>query len=208
MSFGAFLSQGGWAMGPIYLCSVVAFGVFIKKILEFRGARMGDLGWFDAFIEALRTKDVDRLGRSLDGPSHPGTRVLMAGLRVRRLGPEHVAAEARRVGTLELERAEAYLPILSFIAQAAPLLGLLGTVLGMVDLFQGLQSAGLDAIDLAQLSSGIWKALLTTAAGLTVALPTLAAYSYLARRAETLRVQLSNLTQTTLTELALQAERD
>jgi len=203
MSFGTFLSQGGWAMGPIYLCSVVAFGVFIKKVVELRAARMGDLAWFEAFVSALRAGDEDAMHESLAGVSHPGSRVLAAGLRVRRLGAEHVAAEARRLGTLELERAESYLPVLSFIAQAAPLLGLLGTVLGMVDLFQGLQSAGMEAIDLAQLSSGIWKALLTTAAGLTVALPSLAAYSYLIRRADTLRVQLSNLTQTTLTELAL-----
>jgi len=203
MSFGAFLSQGGWAMWPIYLCSVVAFGVFFKKIVELRAARMGDLRWFDGFLAALREGDEDAMDQSLSGVSHPGSRVLTAGLRVRRLGAEHVAAEARRVGTLELERAEAYLPVLSFIAQAAPLLGLLGTVLGMVDLFQGLQSGGMESIDLAQLSSGIWKALLTTAAGLTVALPSLAAYSYLIRRADALRVQISNLTQTTLTELAL-----
>jgi biopolymer transport protein ExbB len=116
--------------------------------------------------------------------------------------PDRAEAEARRVGSLEIQKAESYLPLLSFIAQAAPLLGLLGTVLGMVDLFLGLQSSGLREVDVSLLSSGIWKALLTTAAGLTVAVPTLAAYSYLAHRADGLRLQVTDLVQQLLTEVA------
>ncbi len=73
----------------------------------------------------------------------------------------------------EIQRLEKNLALLSFIAQVAPLLGLLGTVLGMVDLFIGLQGSGLSNVDVSALSSGIWKALLTTAAGLMVAVPTL-----------------------------------
>ena len=72
-------------------------------------------------------------------------------------------------GSLELQQYERGLSLISFIAQVAPLLGLLGTVFGMVEMFYGLQKAGLANVDAAALSSGIWKALLTTAAGLIVA---------------------------------------
>jgi biopolymer transport protein ExbB len=203
MSFGTFLQQGGWAMWPIYACSLAALAVFIKKMIDLAGARLGDVAWFDQALEALRARDDDALHRILRASRHPAARVLDAGLSVRRASPERIEAEARRVGNLELQRAEAYLSVLSFIAQASPLLGLLGTVLGMVDLFQGLQASGLQSIDLALLSSGIWKALLTTAAGLTVALPTLAAYSYLIRKADGLRLQVSDLVQRMLTELSV-----
>ncbi|MGF1510475.1 MAG: MotA/TolQ/ExbB proton channel family protein [Myxococcota bacterium] len=208
MSFGTFLQQGGWAMWPIYACSLAALTVFIKKMVDLASSRLGDVSWFEKALQALRNADDDELHRVLRGAPHPAARVLDAGLSVRRASPDRIEAEARRVGNLEIQRAEAYLSVLSFIAQAAPLLGLLGTVLGMVDLFRGLQSSGLQSIDLALLSSGIWKALLTTAAGLTVALPTLAAYSYLVRRADSLRIQVSDLVQRMLTELSVMKPED
>lgn len=79
--------------------------------------------------------------------------------------------------------------------QVAPLLGLLGTVLGMIDLFTGFQQGGNSNINLTELSAGIWKALITTAAGLTIAVPTLAAHSYLSSRVDNVRFELSDLIQ-------------
>lgn len=194
-------------MVPIYGCSLVAMAVFLKKVSDLRSARLQHTGWFDEAMGAIRAGSDEDIHQILRSAAHPAARVLDAGLSVRHVSSERVEAEARRVGNLELQRAEAFLPVLSFIAQAAPLLGLLGTVLGMVDLFQGLQAGGLQTIDLAKLSSGIWKALLTTAAGLSVALPTLAGHAYLVRKAEALRIQISDLVQRTLTEMALSAGR-
>ena len=201
MSIGELLQQGGWAMWPIYACSVVGVAVFVKKLIDLFAARLYELSWFERAIERVRAGADDEAVAILERSRHPASRVIAATLAVWQRRPERAEAEARRVGSLEVQKAESYLPLLSFIAQAAPLLGLLGTVLGMVDLFLGLQASGLREIDVSLLSSGIWKALLTTAAGLTVAVPTLAAYSYLAHRADSLRLQVIDLVQQLLTEI-------
>ena len=91
-----------------------------------------------------------------------------------------------RAAVAELDRYEAWLALLGYVAQAAPLFGLLGTVIGMVDLFSSMQMAGSD-VSTATLSAGIWKALLTTAAGLIVAIPTLGVHLWLTRRLELLQ---------------------
>lgn len=208
MSIGALLQQGGWAMWPIYACSVVALAVFVKKLTDLFASRLQDLEWFDRALEQVRSGQDEAASITLAEARHPASRVLRATLEIWRRRPDRAEAEARRVGSLEAQKAESYLPLLSFIAQAAPLLGLLGTVLGMVDLFLGLQASGLREIDVSLLSSGIWKALLTTAAGLTVAVPTLAAYSYLAHRADGLRLQMTDLVQRLLTEVATRDHQD
>jgi biopolymer transport protein ExbB len=103
--------------------------------------------------------------------------------------PRRAEAEAARVGALELERLEAHVSLLAFVAQVAPLLGLLGTVLGMVDLFAGIRGSGVDP---ALLASGIWKALLTTAGGLLVAIPALAGHTWLSTRIEGFRRRMAD----------------
>jgi biopolymer transport protein ExbB len=109
--------------------------------------------------------------------------------------PEQAEAEAKRVATLELTRLESGVNLLSFLAQVSPLLGLLGTVLGMVEMFMGLQEAGEGNVAISDLASGIWKALLTTAAGLTVAVPALAGYAYLVSRVDQVRLQIVDIVQ-------------
>lgn len=200
MSLFELLSQGGFSMYPIYLCSVVALAVFIKKLLEIRAAQLWDMGWLEAVIGAIGRKQDEQLASALKSSPHPGTRVVAAMVKTLEKRPERAEAEGRRVGSLELQQLEKYLPLLAFIAQVAPLLGLLGTVLGMVDLFLGLQGTGMANIEVSTLSAGIWKALLTTAAGLLVAVPTLAGYSYLISRTDYLRLQLANAIQRVLTE--------
>ena len=116
-------------------------------------------------------------------------------LRALEEAPDQVEAEAKRVATLELVRLERGVSVLSFLAKVSPLLGLLGTVLGMVDLFMGLQGAGQGDLAISDLASGIWKALLTTAAGLTVAVPALAGYTWLTSRVDHLRLQLADMVQ-------------
>jgi biopolymer transport protein ExbB len=193
VALGELLAQGGWSMVPLYLCSVVALAVFVKKALELRAARLSDIAWVDAAVSAFEAGDLDAVGQACDGRPHPAANVVRAARHAAERRPERVKDEARRVGSLEIQRLERNLGLLSFIAQAAPLLGLLGTVLGMVDLFRGLQGSGLSNVDVSVLSSGIWKALLTTAAGLLVAVPAIAGHSYLASRTDGLRLQLSDV---------------
>ncbi len=197
MSLGQLLSQGGWAMVPIYACSVAALAVFLRKVVELRAVRRSDLNWLERVLDRVRIGDLEGARRACDGSLHPASVVLRATLDALENKPERAEAEARRVGSLELQKLEGSLVVLSFIAQVAPLLGLLGTVLGMVDLFIGLQGAGHN-VAVSDLAAGIWKALLTTAAGLTVAVPALAAYTYLTSQTDGIRLQLSDAVQQTL----------
>jgi biopolymer transport protein ExbB len=204
MTLGELLMNGGWAMAPIYLCSVVALAIFFKKILEFRAVRLFDLAWLDEVVSHLDASDLD-LAREVSRKSdHPVGRIIDGMLETFARRPERVEAEAVRVGSLELQQLEKNLGALSFIAQAAPLLGLLGTVLGMVELFMALQGTGMSSVDAAMLSAGIWKALLTTAAGLMVAVPALAAYSYLNSRTDRFRLCIKDAVTRTINHLPRQ----
>ncbi len=200
MTLGRILALGGWPMLPIYLCSVVALAVFLRKAFELRRTRQGGLEWLPRAIEELEAGDLAAAAETCARAETPASRALEAAIRVSRHRPDRAEAEAARVGSLEIQRLDKHLGLLAFIAQVAPLLGLLGTVVGMVRLFFDLE-ASTATVDTAQLSSGIWQALLTTAAGLTVAVPTLAAHSYLAARSDALRLVLHDAVEQGLTAL-------
>ena len=196
-SLGQLLAQGGLAMLPIYACSVLALTVFVYKLLAMRAARLGDLSCVKATVDAVAAGDHDAATRVAKGAVHPSGEVLSAVVRTLEAAPQRAEAEGRRVGSLVLQRQERLLPLLAFVAQVAPLLGLLGTVVGMVELFMGMQGAG--NVDVSALASGIWKALITTAAGLAVAVPALAAHGFLASRVDRLRLNIADAIQQVIT---------
>lgn len=195
MSVGELLQQGGPAMVPIYACSIVAVGLFVHKMLELRAMRLRDTRWAEAAIGHVADGELDDAVAASQSAPHPAARVVSALVRCLLQRPAKAEAEAKRVAQLELQRLERHLGTLSFIAQVAPLLGLLGTVLGMVELFMGLQHAGQGDLAIGDLASGIWEALLTTAAGLAVAVPVLAAHAYLAGRIDAVRLQITDIVQ-------------
>lgn len=201
MTIGELLVYGGWAMVPLYLCSAVVIAIFCKKMLEFRARRLQQVDWLDEVLDDVENMRFDDADRRAEQTDNPAGRVVQSMLDVQRRRPDRVEAEARRVGSLELQKLEKHVGGLSFVAQAAPLLGLLGTVLGMVELFMGLQGTQTATVDAALLASGIWKALLTTAAGLTIAVPALAAYSYLNSRTDRFRLVLRDTVERVLTAL-------
>jgi biopolymer transport protein ExbB len=196
---GDLLSFGGWVMYPIYACSLVAIAVFVQRILVFRAHRLGELAWLGEVFAAAGKGDMSAVGETCRRHPHPAARVLEAAASVYNRRPDRVEAEAGRVGSKELQRLEYYIPVLAFIAQVAPLLGLLGTALGMVQLFLGLQSLTPGAVDVGVISSGIWQALLTTVAGLVVAVPTMAAHAYLVSRINGVRLRLHDVVEQFIT---------
>jgi len=105
--------------------------------------------------------------------------------------PGRAVRVAEREADAALDELGSGMSLLAFVAQAAPLFGLLGTVLGMVDLFSGMEAAGA-AAEMSTLSAGIWKALLTTAAGLVVAIPTLGAHVWFGRRLDRVQLELED----------------
>lgn len=200
------LATAGWLMAPIGLCSVVAATVFLRKLFDFRALRLRDWSWLPAVLADVEAGEQARAQADLQRTPNPAAGVLAEVLGVLADRPARVEAEARRAGSQVVQGLEAYLALLAFIAQAAPLLGLLGTVLGMVELFLGLEGAGLRDVDTSLLSAGIWKALLTTAAGLGVAVPTLAGHAYLASRVDLFRLALVDAVERLITAAAPRGE--
>lgn len=182
------LDAGGPVMWIIAAMSVVALAIALAKLWEF--ARFGV--WRRRPVRsALAAWESGRHPEAVQGlerAGDPASDVLRTALRGR-LEPSveesRVREEVARRGAAWLESLRGALRPLELIGTLAPLLGLLGTVLGMIDAFQALESAG-SRVDPSVLSGGIWVALLTTAAGLSVAIPTVAVHMFLERQLERL----------------------
>ncbi len=189
----AFLARGGPAMWAIAALSVLTLALILWKLAGFLAAGV----WRRAAAEAAVA--LWAAGRGAEARAAAAAaggvraRLAAAAMAARAALPEATAREevARQARAL-LAEARAGLRALDLIATLAPLLGLLGTVLGMIAAFRALQAAGARP-DPAVLAGGIWEALLTTAAGMAVAIPAAAALSWAEGVAERLRLDLEDL---------------
>jgi biopolymer transport protein ExbB len=177
------LAQAGWTMVPLYVCSLAAFLVLVRKFIQFTHEKVGDTSILANPL--LDGPDRDALVKACEANDSPLARVL-AVAAARADDRKRAEEAAMRKAVSELDHFEAWIPLLGFLAQAAPLFGLLGTVVGMVDLFASMESAG-NEVSTTTLSSGIWKALLTTAAGLVIAIPALGAHLWFSRQLQLLQ---------------------
>ena len=195
MSLWQLLLQVGWTMVPIYLCSVFVVMLTVRKLLDFRAARLPEIGWLEAVASNLEDGEIEAASRAASATVHPAGGVAVAFIKASSHRPEQADAEAQRAGLEAISKLERNMRPLALLAEIAPLLGLLGTVVGMVELFQGIQGQQNGSMAMEALSGGIWKALLTTAAGLTVAVPALAVHAFLSSRVDRFRVQLTTVVQ-------------
>lgn len=191
---GTFLSQGGPVLWLIAGLSVLTLALILWKIWQL--ARLG--AWSGAStqraVEAWANGDLsaaDKLSarRSLRARLASTAMALCAN---KQITPDHAREEIARQAKQQLNEARTGLRPLELIMTIAPLLGLLGTVLGMIDAFQALQDSGSRA-DPAALAGGIWEALLTTAAGMAVAIPAGVALSWGESVAERLQTDLEDI---------------
>lgn len=191
-------TEAGWltdlagmlaAGGPVVLVllgmSVVAMAIVLVKLWQFRAARLGERERVVAALLRVRAGYLDDALAIVVESRNPVAQAVVRAVNGRRRGlPEHrIREEARRFASIVLEELRSYLRPLEVIASLAPLLGLFGTVLGMIGAFQQLEAAG-NQVNPAVLSGGIWEALLTTAVGLAVAIPAVAALNWLERVVE------------------------
>jgi len=168
-------------MWIILLCSVVALGVFLERLLFFHKAsiRVGELlGGLSLLIRNGRLDEA--LAESSASPG-PVARVLQAGLLHPKEERAVLQSVVRDAALLEIPKLERNLPILATLAYVTPLVGLLGTLLGLLDAFLVLSAHGGYATP-AELSHGVYQSLLDAASGLGVAIPALLGHSYLVSR--------------------------
>ena len=195
------LEIGGPVVAILLLMSFVALTIVVVKLLQFGWLRIGRRR---PAVNALRYWRAGQSAQALayvEGCRNPTAQVLLRAIQGRQSGlPERkVREEVLRFGNDILFQLRRGLRPLEVIGSLAPLLGLLGTVLGMIKAFQQLEVAG-NQVNPAVLSGGIWEALLTTAIGLSVAIPVVVLLNWLERRVDHLAHDMDNLVTQVFTE--------
>lgn len=182
------LQAGGLVMIPLLLCSVLALAIIIERALALRPSRVIPKKTVNDLWAWIKNKEVNQKRLRELKDSTPLGRIMAAGLlnakHGREIMKESIEEEAGHV-VHELER---FLNALGTIAVISPLLGLLGTVFGMINIFSMLQLEG--AGNAAPLAGGISEALITTATGLTIAIPTVFFHRFFQRRVDEMVVAM------------------
>ncbi len=176
-----YLQKGGFLMWPILACSVISIGVFAERLFTLHRATIHVGEFLQGLSNLVQRRNFAEALHESAGTPGPVARVVHAAILHHNLPPSELREIVREAGQLEVPKLERFLGVLATLAYLTPLLGLLGTVTGMIDSFATLSSNGGYAT-VTELSNGVYKSLLTTAAGLVVATPTFVAYSYLSSR--------------------------
>lgn len=175
-----YLKHGGPFMWPLYVCSVLALAIIIYKWYEFWRKDRASNGVPEAVEAKVREGDRSGAIAFCEATPSPVSGVLLAVLRADGNDRETVREVAQDAQTRETHAMEAFLPALATIANISPLLGFLGTVAGMILAFH--EVAVQKRLGPEVVAGGIWQALITTAAGLIIAIPCFAAYNYFVSR--------------------------
>lgn len=184
------LQQGGWPMIPLAICSLVGLTIILERFVSLRRHAIIDSEiekLVDQFNGDTSADDAVLRCRRARGPY---ARIIEGVLNARHHDRAYVIEVMHSTGRAQLGYLERGLTLLEIIANISPLIGLLGTVLGMVAVFDAISAQGLGNPEV--LSDGISKALITTVAGLCVAIPALAFHSLFSRRADDLAIEMQN----------------
>jgi biopolymer transport protein ExbB len=194
------IQRGGWVMYPILLCSLVALAIILERIWSLRRGKVIPGSLVSSVNDLLIRRQYNDAAFLCQEGQNSAARLIKQGLKMigqSRLVFKDAMEESGRRESLYLS---SHLELLGVIAAISPLLGLLGTVSGMINAFGTVAQAGLGNPGL--LAGGIGQALLTTAAGLVVAIPTMVIHRILVGRVETLTSDLEDLGSDLLEALA------
>ena len=179
--------RSSWLMIPLGICSIMALAIIIERFISLRVIEAGANRFVSRTREILKgvePRKVDKILALCEMTSSPPARVLEAGIRKKDLGRDETREAIQDAGSLEIPHLERYLRILGTVVTIAPLLGLLGTVVGMIRVFNVIAIQGVG--DAGALAGGIQEALYTTAVGLSIAIPSLVFYNYFHHRTDRL----------------------
>ena len=175
--------KGGWVMIPIILLSFVATYIFVERYYVIRKATKEDQNFMNRIKDYIHDSKIDAAVALCKSTDSPSARMIEKGMN--RLGRplQDISTAIENVGKLEISKLEKGFPTLATIVGAEPMLGFLGTVIGMVQSFYAMSQAG-NNIEVSLLSDGIYTALITTVAGLIVAIIGYFAYNLLVVKVE------------------------
>ena len=176
----------------ILATSAVALTVFFERLLQFHRDQIDSTQFLNGVRNVLKRDNIVEALAICDATPGPVPRLVKTAILNRERGREAVREALEDAGAWEVPRLEDKLNLLATIAQIAPLMGLLGTVLGFMTVLRAVQDAGLNAhVEL--LARGIWQALICTAAGLAVSIPSYAGYNYLVGRVNTIVLDMEQV---------------
>jgi biopolymer transport protein ExbB len=176
------ITHGGpvlWLM--LVPAGAVALVVFVERYLYFHRAHINSAEFLTGMRNVIRRENIVEALSICDATHGPVARLVKTAILSRERGREGVREALEEAGLVEVPRLEARLNLLATVAQIAPLMGLLGTVLGFMDIFGAMITAG-PYVHSGMLAGGVWKALICTAMGLAVAIPSYVGYNFLVSR--------------------------
>jgi len=184
------VSKGGIIMFPIFLCSIIALAIVIERIIFFKKYIVDIDGFLNPVLKLIKEGHADKVLDQCQKFPNPLGRIFEAGLGEKDVPRWKLEEKLSLAGQEEINSLEKNIRGLEVIATISPLMGLLGTVIGMVQAFNKVAEFE-GQVDPSLLAGGIWEALLTTAAGLSVAIPTVIMLHYFDRKKEKLAFALN-----------------
>ena len=186
-----FLARGGVIMIPIALGSVIALTIFLERIWSLQESRILPSSLLDRVLDLVRGGETKTAREECLKSNTPLGRLLLTGLDAKSMTRAEMKSVLEESGRREVTRMERYIEAMGTTASVEPLLGLLGTVIGMIQVFQKVVVTSREgAVDPGLLANGIWQALITTAAGLSVAIVAFIGYRYLLARSNRYAIEM------------------
>ncbi|HNS32679.1 MAG TPA: MotA/TolQ/ExbB proton channel family protein [bacterium] len=189
MNLWSFIIKGGLIMVPVILCGILTLGIIIERLISLRNAEFDSEKFIKAVEEILKRRKIKESIELCDSIDKPVPRIIKAGLLKSDRSREEIKDSIDDAAAHEIPVLEKYLGVLAAVATVAPLLGLLGTVTGLIKAFMVIETKG-GLVNPGDLAGGIWEALVTTVAGLIVAIPAYIAYNYFVTRVNSLILQM------------------
>ncbi|MFT5012559.1 MAG: biopolymer transport protein ExbB [Patiriisocius sp.] len=182
------VQAGGWLMIPILLCSVISAAICLERFWTLRSAQIAPKSLLAQVWNWIKSNEMDNKKLRELRAGSPLGQILATGIANHRRGREQMKEAIEEVASQVVHEMERYLNTLGTVAAITPLLGLLGTVIGMIKVFTAIRLEGTG--NAAVLAGGISEALITTAAGLTVAIPSLFFYRFFQRKVDELVISM------------------
>ncbi len=184
--------KGGPLMAPIILGSVVGFAIVVEKFMELKSLKTDSYSFIQEVFHCLKANRVQMaLDLCEENSKYPIAAVFKVGIERRYMAPQRLEKIMEQVGNNQIQKIERYLGALASIISIEPLLGFLGTITGLIQAFMTWERAGAN-ITVSALAAGIYQAMITTAAGLSIAIPLFLCYNYFISRIKYMSNELTN----------------
>lgn len=201
----AIFVKGGFIMIPIGILSVLGLAVIIEKVISLRQSRVINREVVNVIEQIESPADIPMAMRTAERYNSPFANIIKVGLEEADEPLSIVRQAMEDTGRREVKRLERFMVVLETVAAASPLLGLLGTVLGMIEVFSVISVQGVGQTG--RLAGGIAQALITTAAGLGIGIPALVMYNFLDSRIDGFVVKIDSFSHILLKRLSIMRER-